>query len=132
MRKIFGVFLSIPLVTVLLLLIPYVLPAGSAAPVAKVDMTDQLRFAPGQVTIHPGETVEWKNTSVYTHTVTADPSWAAKPQNVQLPEGVKPFDSGKIPPGKTYQHTFTVPGAYRYFCIPHQDSGMIGEVIVKP
>ncbi len=132
MRKIFRAFLSIPLWVLLLSLILQVPTAGSAGPIAKVEMTDQLKFVPGQVTIHPGEAVQWKNVSVYTHTVTADPSWAAKPQNVQLPEGAKPFDSGKIPPGKTYQHTFTIPGTYRYFCSPHQDSGMIGEVVVKP
>ncbi len=132
MRSVFRAFLSIPFWVLLLFFIPQVPTVWSAGPAAKVEMSDQLKFVPGQVTIRPGEAVEWKNASTYTHTVTADPSWAIKPQNVQLPEGVKPFDSGNIAPGKTYQHTFSVPGTYRYFCIPHQDSGMIGEVLVKP
>jgi plastocyanin len=34
-------------------------------------------------------------------------------------------------PGNTYQHTFTVPGTYRYFCQPHESNGMVGEVVVK-
>ncbi len=107
-------------------------PGIAAGPAATVEMTDQMKFVPSQVTIQSGESVQWKNGSHYVHTVTADPAWATRPQNFQLPEGVKAFDSGDIRPGKTYQHKFTVPGIYRYFCIPHQSSGMVGEVTVKP
>ncbi|HSR10180.1 MAG TPA: plastocyanin/azurin family copper-binding protein [Thermodesulfobacteriota bacterium] len=111
----------------------WVQPAAMAAgPAATVEMNDEMRFVPDRITIRPGDSVEWKNVSRQVHTVTADPKWATSPQNVQLPDGAGPFDSGDIPPGKTYRRDFTVPGTYRYFCIPHQASGMIGEITVKP
>ncbi|MBD3345169.1 MAG: hypothetical protein GF401_08925 [Chitinivibrionales bacterium] len=67
---------------------------------------------------------------------TADSLWsylekANDPKNVALPKGAKPFDSGTMQPGEEYRHTFTTAGLYRYFCIPHEKAGMVGEVIVK-
>jgi plastocyanin len=64
--------------------------------------------------------------------VTADPSKAATAKNVLLPEGAQPFDSGNIDAGGTYSYTFTVPGTYRYVCLPHELAGMIGIVVVEP
>jgi plastocyanin len=66
------------------------------------------------------------------HTVTGDPSLAAVPANVQLPAGAQAFDSGAVQPGSTYTLTFTVPGTYRYVCLPHEGAGMLGTVIVNP
>ena len=89
-------------------------------------------FEPKTLTIHAGETLEWRNTSFIWHTVTADPHLAQRPQDVLLPPGALPFDSGKLDPKGTFRHTFTVPGTYRYFCQPHELNGMLGEVIVEP
>ncbi len=119
-----------------LLLAAAVLALGPSAalagePAAVVRMTDGLKFAPFKVTVHAGDTVEWRSESVLVHTVTADPDLAARQKDVHLPEGAKPFDSGNIDPGGTYRHTFPVPGTYRYFCIPHETAGMIGEVVVE-
>ncbi len=97
-----------------------------------VQLTDQLTFAPESVTIAPGETVVWKNTSVLVHTVTADPAKAGDPAHVRLPAGVEPFDSGKLKPGESFRRTFEVAGTYRYFCIPHEGAEMVGRVVVKP
>jgi len=97
-----------------------------------VRMTEGLRFKPARVTIHAGDTVEWKNTSGVPHTVTADARRAPEGTKVVLPFGAKPFDSGNIKPGGSYRHTFTVPGTYKYICIPHAELGMTGEVIVQP
>ncbi len=108
------------------------LPAFATAPAAVVTMTDKMRFVPATVTVHVGETVEWRNTSVLVHTVTADPAKAVKSKDVALPQGAAPFDSGFLPPKGTFRRTFTVPGVYRYFCIPHEPTGMVGTVIVKP
>lgn len=100
---------------------------------ATVMMTDQLRFAPATVTIHVGEAVRWQNvTSAITHTVTADPGRAENPADVSLPPGAQPFNSGAVTPGQSFQHTFTVAGTYRYFCIPHETLGMLGTVVVEP
>jgi plastocyanin len=34
--------------------------------------------------------------------------------------------------GDEFRHTFTVPGEYRYVCVPHDMVGMVGTVIVEP
>lgn len=99
---------------------------------ATVEMTDTLQFEPKVVTIKAGQIVEWNNTSFVVHTVTADPSLAAYPNSALLPVGAKPFDSDRLMPDSVFQHTFTVPGKYRYFCKPHESTGMAGEVIVEP
>ena len=97
-----------------------------------VRMTDGLRFKPTRVVVHASDTVEWQNKSTLPHTVTADARRAAEGKEVILPPGAEPFDSGEIAAGGTYRHTFTVPGTYKYICVPHADLGMIGEVSVQP
>ena len=103
--------------------------AAQAQPVL-VKATLGRNFDPKEVTIPVGGTVEWKNTAFFAHTVTFDPSKAEDPSDVQLPGGVAPFDSGKLGGGKTWSHTFTVPGRYQYVCLPHEEHGMIGVVNV--
>jgi plastocyanin len=97
-----------------------------------VRMTDDLTFEPARVVVHPGDTVKWQNTSSMPHTATADARRAAEGKDVVLPPGAAPFDSGTIAPGGSYRHTFTVPGTYKYICVPHAAFGMVGEVIVQP
>lgn len=88
-------------------------------------------FQPVRVTIEAGDTVEWKNVGNSVHHATDDPSAAIKPGDVANPAGAKPFDSGFLPPGASFTHTFTVPGTYKYVCAAHEMSGMSGEVVVK-
>ncbi|WP_022836851.1 cupredoxin domain-containing protein [Salisaeta longa] len=95
-------------------------------------MTNTLKFRADTVTVTVGETVQWKNTSVIAHTVTADPAEATLEASVRLPDGAEPFDSGMMDAGATFRHTFTVPGTYGYFCKPHEVTKMRGVVIVKP
>lgn len=104
-------------------------PAGPIGATAKI--TDLLQFEPKTITIKVGETIQWTNDSLVTHTVTADPSKAAFAKNVLLPPGADVFDSGDLLPDETYLHLFTVPGTYRYFCKPHESTGMSGEIIVE-
>jgi plastocyanin len=33
--------------------------------------------------------------------------------------------------GETFEVTFEVPGTYRYVCLPHEDHGMRGTVVVR-
>jgi plastocyanin len=106
--------------------------AEAAKPAIVVGMTNGLKFAPAAITITVGQTIEWRNTSNIAHTVTADPSKARKPGDVELPKGARPFASGTMKPGATFKHTFTVPGRYKYICKFHELQGMIGEVNVKP
>ena len=99
---------------------------------AVVDMTMGLNFAPATLTIVEGQTVEWRNKSIMDHTVTADPGKAKNAADVMLPAGAQPFHSGSIGPGEVWQYRFTVPGDYRYFCIPHEGQGMVATVRVTP
>ena len=76
-------------------------------------------FSPEIIRISSGDTVFWKS---------IDPG-----HNVEfiskngIPEGVEKFKS-KV--GKDTEYTFTIPGVYAYWCVPHKTMGMIGFVIV--
>ncbi len=98
---------------------------------AEVTLSNQLRFEPAAVTISAGQAVRWLNTSALIHTVTADPSRAAQAANVRLPADADTFDSGDIGPGGSFTWTFTVPGEYRYICIPHEGAAMTGTIMVR-
>jgi len=90
-----------------------------------------------------GDTVVWANSGSRKHTVTAYESSVPDAADYFASGG---FDSesaareaweqslqggGNIEPGETYAVTFDVPGQYHYFCIPHEDPGMVGKVIVE-
>lgn len=106
-----------------------IIPASADTVV--VNMNNALKFVPDVITIKAGTTVEWRNVESYPHSVTADKSIAANPANVELPRGAKAFNSGRIDGGNSWQYTFTIPGIYRYFCIPHEDARMLGTVVVS-
>ena len=73
-------------------------------------------FDPALLTVKAGTTVTWRNVGQQTHDVNArDGS----------------FHSPLLGPGGTFSYTFTTPGRYRYFCVPHEGDGMIGEVDVQ-
>ncbi len=97
----------------------------------RVDMNNALQFVPDYITIKVGTTVEWRNLESYPHSVTADPALVQNPANSKLPPGAKAFNSGRIDGGKSWRYTFTVAGAYHYFCIPHEGAGMLGTIIVR-
>lgn len=99
--------------------------------VHQVQMIQGVGFEPGMLRINVGDTVEWRNNSQDTHTVTFDPARAAEAAHVSLPEGVEPFDSGELAPGETFSHTFGTAGVYHYVCRPHEDHGMIGTIVVR-
>jgi plastocyanin len=126
--------ISLAIVTALLtaaLLIPS-FSAFAATPAVTVTMTDKpARFHPEKVVIKKGETVKWTNNAKTLHSVDADPAAAQKKGDVSLPKGAKPFDSGFLQPGMSYEHTFTVPGTYKYTCLPHEKDGMNGVIVVK-
>jgi len=107
--------------------------AGSAfaAPAATIKMQDTPpRFAPEKVTIKVGQSVQWVNNAQTLHSVDADPSMVQDAKDISLPDGAKPFDSGFMNPGATYEYTFTVPGTYKYTCVPHEKDGMMGTIEV--
>jgi plastocyanin len=107
--------------------IPFV---AAQSPATVVRMTGDKSFEPKTITVKPGDTVVWKNVSDMVHTVTDIPAQAITKGDAVLPPNAKEFDSGLIQPGKDYSYTFTVPGTYKYFCVPHETAGMVG--IGKP
>lgn len=78
-----------------------------------------------------GQTVHWTNTTPLIHTVTADPDKATLEESTKLPDGAETFDSGKLEPKATFEHTFEVEGTYKYFCKPHEGAKMYGYVVVE-
>src|SRR6266581_4437296 len=89
--------------------------AADAKPAVVVKMSDTPPvYMPTKITVKVGDTVEWDNNAATLHDVTTDASLATNKSNIQLPPGAKPFDSGFMPPGKTWTYTFTVPGSYKY------------------
>jgi len=94
-----------------------------------VEMTSTLGLYPSEVHIMAGETVEWRNRSLFAHTVTDGPAKASSTGDSALPPGAQPF-SAKVAPGEIYRHTFVVPGKYLYFCEPHEEFDMLGRVVV--
>jgi plastocyanin len=107
-------------------------PSIAAAKTVEVKMTDTPpKFVPLTVTIQKGDTVEWINNAASLHSVTTNPAVAQDPKDVSAPAGAKPFDSGFMTPGAKWSYTFSVPGTYKYLCLPHEKDHMIGVVVVK-
>jgi plastocyanin len=107
-------------------------PSIAAAKTVEVKMTDTPpKFVPLTVTIDKGDTVEWINNAASLHSVTTNPAVAQDPKDVSAPAGAKPFDSGFMTPGAKWSYTFTVPGTYKYLCLPHEKDHMVGIVVVK-
>ena len=108
----------------LIILLSLIFSKGLLAEDITVEMLNKLEkrsmvFSQEIVRINSGDTVFWKATD--------------KGHNVEfiskngVPEGVEKFKS-KI--GKDTEYTFTIPGIYAYWCVPHKTMGMIGFVIV--
>ena len=115
-----------------LVLIAGAVPSIAAAKTVEIKMTDTPpKFVPLTVTIQKGDTVEWINNAASLHSVTTNPAVAQDPKDVSAPAGAKPFDSGFMTPGAKWSYTFTVPGTYKYLCLPHEKDHMTGIVVVK-
>lgn len=97
-------------------------------------------FTPDELTVSAGETIVWENTSSRAHTVTAyensvptEADFFASggfEDEATAREGWKNLD-GAITSGETFSYTFEVPGTFDYFCIPHEQAGMMGRVVVE-
>jgi len=118
-----------------------------------------VRFLPGKIRIHAGETVEWINADpTEPHTVT----FGTEPANPQAlvtaipgPDGAleatinsptdsvssgflqaapqdRPFLPQSAPGTTRLRVKFTKPGVYHYICALHDVDGMVGTVVVVP
>lgn len=103
----------IPLTVLLLLTILYIGcdEDESTSPPADPNSVSiqNLSFNPGNLTVSAGTTVRWTNNDNVAHTVTS-----GSPGNQT---GL--FDSGNLPPGGTFEFTFSETGTFNYFCTLH-------------
>jgi plastocyanin len=75
---------------------------------------DNFTFAPQRVTVKAGTTVTWINDDDIPHTVAAS---------------AKLFKSSALDTKDKFSFTFTMPGAYEYFCSLHPH--MTGAIVVE-
>jgi plastocyanin len=108
-----------------------------AAPVVEVRLRatekgDVAWFDPIGLLLEPGQTVRWV-VERDAHTSTAYHP-ANDRHQLRIPEKAKPWDSGFLmEKGAKFEVNLTVEGVYDYFCLPHEDAGMVGRLIVgKP
>jgi amicyanin len=94
-------------------------PAASSTPSAvtgpvRTIVINRLSFTQPDIEVAAGTTVIWRNDDQLEHTVTAD-------------DGT--VESGMIPVGRSFSHTFNTPGTFTYHCTPHPF--MKGRVVVR-
>jgi plastocyanin len=75
-------------------------------------------YSPNPIQVSTGTTVTWTNDDTQPHTVTLGEN--------AIPD--QRFDSGIMASAATFDHTFTEPGEYPYFCLLHPN--MVGAVVV--
>lgn len=94
--------------------LPSCLPA-QAPPQSRqqIIIIKQMHFEPSTLNSKPGDTVQWKNEDIFTHTVTADDG---------------SFDSGPIAPGRSWQTSIKYTGTVDYHCRPHPN--MTAELVI--
>jgi plastocyanin len=98
--------------------------ASGSAPAAsgnEVKAGPDTKFSPDKLEVKVGTEVTWTNAGGF-HTVTGgdgtpDPG---------SPIGNHPLGN----PGDTVKVTFDKPGTYSFFCQPHKDLGMKGQIVV--
>lgn len=85
-----------------------------AGPTETITMSQDWRFEPAILSVTPGTTVTWVNSSTIVHAVSLD-----DPRQTA---------SGLIESGQSFSNTFDTPGTFRYHCSPHP--GMKGAITV--
>ncbi len=95
----------------------------------------------GNTTIKVGTKLTWVNeTSNEPHTITFPPAGQPPPNiNPDGPQiggstydGTKLVGSAALVRGQSYSLTFTRPGTFKYYCLFHDNSGMVGTITVTP
>lgn len=93
---------------------------GDPAEVQAIDNT----FEAQGVRVPPGTTIRWTNQGRQDHDVV--PAGETEPETWGA-------DVDDFHPGDSYEHTFTEPGTYNYYCTIHgtEAKGMVGVVVVE-
>jgi plastocyanin len=66
-----------------------------------------MHFQPQNLTVKPGDRIQWVNKDLFPHTATGHNSTGAA------------FDSGSIAPGASWTYVVATPGEYAYACTFH-------------
>ena len=95
------------------------------------------------VTITAGESILWTWNSAHCHSVTfeGDGYGGSAPDSAFLYPTTPPESPQVLPglfeylildptPTLSWQHTFSTPGTYSYFCVHHASIGMVGTIVV--
>jgi plastocyanin len=90
--------------------------AAAAKPAPNQVIIDNFAFRPQVLTVAAGTRVTWINQDDVPHTATS----TARP---------RVFASGTLDTDGRFDHVFTKPGTYEYFCAVHPH--MTGKIIVK-
>lgn len=87
-------------------------------------------FAPLGLAVATGRVLRFVNRDPgNSHTSTCyHPALHDRPR--RIPEGATPWDSGFLLPDEGFEVRTDRPGVYDYYCIPHEQAGMVGRIVV--
>jgi plastocyanin len=87
-------------------------------------------FDPIGLLIRPGQMVRWVNRDMgNSHTATAyHPTLFGRSR--RIPVHTSPWNSDYLLPADGFTVTFSKPGVYDYYCLPHEHAGMVGRIVV--
>jgi plastocyanin len=105
-----------------------------AAPLVEIRMRatergESVWFDPIGLWVQPGATVRW----IVEHDVHTTTAYHPKNDHhsLRIPEAAVPWDSGFLTTkGAHFDVTFGVEGVYDYYCMPHEEAGMVGRIVV--
>ena len=115
MRK--GMWSAAAVIAIAIVASPTVRAADTRVAMGSSD--DPLAFAPADVTVPVGGSVEWFNDADLEHDVQAEDGSFGTPGSDLLGKGEK------------YEFRFSKAGTFKYFCTPHKSTGMVGTVTVS-
>lgn len=91
------------------------LAQGAMAATTTVEMQDS-KFVPDPITVNVGDTVTFKNTGALPHTA-------------ETKDGT--FNTGNVNAGQSKDVVMKKAGTFKYICLYHESTGMVGTIEVK-
>lgn len=86
-------------------------------------------YDPIGLLVEPGTTVSWMIMQNVHATAAYHPDNDL--HSLRIPEKAKSWSSEiLVNPGDHFEVTLTEPGVYDYYCLPHEQAGMVGRIIV--
>jgi len=129
------IYRRVPAILIALMLIACAseAPADGAALTSRdglvvVEMTDDMDFMPGVMTVAVGDTIVFVNRGDLPHTTTARSDFLPLEG---LPPTAESWDSGLMDGGEEFRIVVHARGEYRYVCTLHQAAGMIAQFRVE-